>query len=188
MSTTLRSFAALGATLTATGLLYAQLTVKSASCQFQPSPTLAPYKAAHVDVLTATMDAPVDLAKFASCFFRSPVFQAERVLLRLLGYGATTDAAIARLDFEPNDAVVVFRVVERTPDEVVLAWALSDDTRGHSWLHVADDGRSIEYATMFEPTRAVHWALVPFHLVYARVVLAAARYQYNKETVPTYEP
>ncbi|OQR82540.1 hypothetical protein ACHHYP_15881 [Achlya hypogyna] len=187
--TLLRTLVPALATASAVGVYYGIRSIKAAPLSVVKSTLFAPFESnAHMDVYQATMDAPVDLPKFASCFFRSPVFQAERLVLRLCGYGAMSDADIDALAFTPNDDVVVFHVVESTPDEIVMAWKLSPETHGNSWLHLGDDGRTVYFGSTFNPTRATHKAILPFHLLYAQIVLAAARYQYNKETLALHEP
>ncbi|KAF0700319.1 Aste57867_9132 [Aphanomyces stellatus] len=157
----------------------------------------------HVDVYETTIPsssnlAPTDdIAAVARAFFRSPIFQAERMALGAAGFGRISDAAIGALDFDVGDRVVVFKVVARTPSQILFCWNDFLPVNGHTWLSLSDvsghdtnDGhdhvpalptRTIQFGSTFEIPTAASRLAVPPHLLYAQVVLASTRYALTQE-------
>ncbi|ETW00920.1 hypothetical protein H310_06577 [Aphanomyces invadans] len=138
----------------------------------------------HVDVFETTLDDGHAIENVAQAFFQSPVFQAERAFLSLAGFGSVEDDTIDRTTFDVGDKVVVFRVVERTPGQILFCWNDFMDVNGHTWLSVADDGRTVQFGSTFDLVQALHpmalpfvkFIVVPMHLWYAQVVLASAKF------------
>ncbi|OQS03328.1 hypothetical protein THRCLA_04376 [Thraustotheca clavata] len=170
------------ATVSAAGIYFGIRSIQAAQLTVVNSTLFENYRGNHLDVYQTTFDTPIDIRKFASCFFRSPVFQAERIVLKLFGYGDIVDDSIDALKFEPQDEVVVFQVVERKSDEMVFAWKLSSTTFGNSWFHVDENGHTLHYGTTMSTSKPIPFLILNCHLLYAQIVLASARYQYNKES------
>ncbi|ETW00708.1 hypothetical protein H310_07265 [Aphanomyces invadans] len=137
----------------------------------------------HVDVYQTTLSKPVSVELAAKAFFQSPVFQAERVILRLAGAGSTTDAEIDAMAFKEGEHVATFRVLETKENEVLFCWDESDAVNGHSWLAVTDSGHTLLFGSTIRNRSAfIRW-VTPLHLVYAQIVLASARYQLERSAV-----
>jgi len=133
----------------------------------------------HWDVYEAKVSDPVDVNKFASCFFRSPVFQAERIVLQILQFGKNTDDEIKQMKFVPGESMSLFQVMENAPNQILFRWGKS--VNGHTWLSVSDDGHTLHFGSTFQcKNKIIEW-IIPPHLIYGRVVLASARYQLEKE-------
>ncbi|CAK4111475.1 unnamed protein product [Aphanomyces euteiches] len=113
----------------------------------------------------------------AKAFFQSPIFQLERGILGVAGFGQIADRAIDEMAFDRDDRVVVFRVVERTSDQMLFSWSnFMHDVNGHTWLALADDGRTLRFGSTMQPQSCAHNLVIPVHLLYAQVVLASAKY------------
>ncbi|KAG9413847.1 hypothetical protein AC1031_013056 [Aphanomyces cochlioides] len=128
----------------------------------------------HVDVYETQLVHPVkDITDVAKAFFQSPIFQLERGILGVAGFGQIADRAIDELAFDRDDRVVVFRVVERTSD---LSWSdFMHDVNGHTWLALAEDGRTLHFGSIMQPQSRAQDLVIPVHLLYAQVVLASAK-------------
>ncbi|KAF0682555.1 Aste57867_25353 [Aphanomyces stellatus] len=133
----------------------------------------------HVDVFEVSLDQPTSVTDVARAFFQSPVFQVERMVLNLAGAYVTTDAAIDSLPFAVGDSVVMFKVVDTTPNELLFKY--SDKVNGHSWLAVSDDGRRLRFGSTIQNASLAVRLFTPIHLIYAQVVLASAKYELEKQ-------
>ncbi|CAK4626565.1 hypothetical protein LEN26_007172 [Aphanomyces euteiches] len=141
----------------------------------------------HVDVYETQLVHPVkDITDVAKAFFQSPIFQLERGILGVAGFGQIADRAIDELAFDRDDRVVVFRVVERTSDQVLFSWSdFMHDVNGHTWLALADDGRTLRFGSTMQPQSRAQNLVIPVHLLYAQVVLASAKYALAQRCFPT---
>ena len=81
----------------------------------------------------------VTLSQYIERFYSSMAFGPERVILSLIGRGATAEniRALARGD---SDRIAVWEVIERTPDQILL---LSKDTNTASWLSVSSSDAAV---------------------------------------------
>lgn len=125
---------------------------------------------AYRDCFTCDMPGSVSLEQFVERFYCSAAFRPERVVLGLIGRGASNgDArAVAQGDVE---SFAAWNVVSRRDDEVLL-----QDFRGAtaSWFSVRSIGTSTQLlfgSWVGEPDRGVVRALMPFHRWYSRVLL-----------------
>ncbi|RHZ04147.1 hypothetical protein DYB31_003143 [Aphanomyces astaci] len=138
----------------------------------------------HVDVFETTLDAPsIAVKTVARAFFTSPVFQAERAFLHLVGFGCVSDASIDHTDFDVGDKLVVFRVVECAPGQLLFCWNDFMDVNGYTWLAVADeDGRiTVQFGSTFDVSQTswlarpvLRHVVLPLHLWYAQVIQEAS--------------
>ncbi len=112
----------------------------------------------------------IALEQFVERFYCSPAFRPERLLLGLIGKGASNvDAQL--LAKGATQRFAAWSVVERTGTEILL-----QDFRGTtaSWLCVRPLEGSTELlfgSWVGEPDRGVVKALMPFHRWYSRVLL-----------------
>lgn len=112
----------------------------------------------------------MSLEQFIERFYSSTAFRPERVLLGLLGKGASSAdvRALARGDI---DRFAAWNVVARRTNEILL-----QDFRGTtaSWLCVSATESSTELlfgSWVGQPDRGLVRALMPFHRWYSRVLL-----------------
>ncbi|KAG9413773.1 hypothetical protein AC1031_012994 [Aphanomyces cochlioides] len=134
----------------------------------------------YVDVYETTLSRPTTVQELARAFFESPVFQVERRVLKLAGAGEVTDEAIQALNFEPGDAVATFQVVENAPGEILLCWSDKETVNGHSWLALTENGTTVLFGSTIRNDSLFVRLITPLHCMYAKIVLASARYELEK--------
>lgn len=143
---------------------------------------------AYADCYVAEIAKPVSHAEFVEAFYTSAVFKLERLILRLLVSRPSTDAQARQLAHGELSSFAAWFVEGRAPNQLLLC-DLAGRTR--SWLMVAAPGSgSSEHTQLFfgsavVPVRNsttgqasmgfVFRALLGFHKLYSRVLLAAAR-------------
>ncbi len=151
---------------------------------------LARYRAPgnYVDCLCADVDGSVDIASFAVAFLTSRAFRLERWLLGALLGKRSSDGQAAELATGAASQFAAWTVEARSSDQLLLR-----DFLGHtrSWLMTepimregAGAATRLHFGTAvvhiglsgFARTRAVtlFWLLLPFHKIYARVLLGSA--------------
>ena len=85
------------------------------------------------DCYTTTLPRPVTQAQFVEAFYTTPLFKAERWVLRCLAGRRSSDAQARELARGRRDAFAVWKVAQRAPDQILL----TDETgRTSSWLMV----------------------------------------------------
>ncbi|MEZ5564595.1 MAG: hypothetical protein R3F24_03365 [Gammaproteobacteria bacterium] len=143
---------------------------------------------AHTDCYVTSHAGDVSLARYVAAFYTTPVFKAERLILRLLLSRPSTDAEAAQLGAGTRDTFAAWRVEARDDTQLLLA-----DLRGRtrSWLMVVpvDTGSGTNTRLYFgsavipqmksphsRPSLGpVFSALMGFHKLYSQVLLSAAR-------------
>ncbi len=115
-----------------------------------------------------------DLAACISAFYTTPLFRAERLILGFAGH-ASTDADVAALATGQADTYAAWRVEDRTADQILLCDVAG---RTRSWLHHTPGkfyfGSAVTPPTPGAPLGGLFTALLPFHKVYSRGLLASA--------------
>ncbi|MBN8481564.1 MAG: hypothetical protein J0L88_08250 [Xanthomonadales bacterium] len=137
----------------------------------------------YTDCFATTIARAVDLEAFVSAFYTTHVFKLERAILRATIGRRSTDAEAAAFARGERDAFAAWTVVARGPDQL-----LTRDVSGHtgSWFQVESTGAAstrLRFGSTIiarrrdgEPPRigTGFRALLGFHVVYSRVLLAAA--------------
>ncbi len=133
-----------------------------------------PFSAADVCEIQVGLQAKVTPADLSRAFWTSSVLATERKILAAARAGVSrTDDEICKMEFDIGDQVGPFVVVGKTESEVLYCW--DKNIGGHSWLAISDDGKVQFGSTLDE--NAVVQAVMPLHLLYARICLASARRQ-----------
>jgi hypothetical protein len=157
-------------------------------CALPPEALLASYaqRGAYTDCYCTDTAQPCSHAAYVEAFYTTWVFRTERVLLRWFAARPSTDAQARQLAVGASQAFAAWRVEARGPDQLLMC----DMTgRTRSWLMVAagpaPEGMRLYFGSAVVPViRArtgrpgMGWlfrALLGFHTVYSRVLLAAAR-------------
>jgi len=136
------------------------------------------------DCFGITVDRPVSLPMFVHAFYTSPVFRAERLILRLFGW-PSTDGELQDLLDGRRQTFAAWRLAGRTPNQLLMADALG---RTRSWFCVTphpDGARTLlqfgsGVAAGVDPRtgqrrRSLGFRLLGgFHVLYSRALLAAA--------------
>ncbi|KNG92861.1 hypothetical protein [Pseudaestuariivita atlantica] len=133
----------------------------------------------YTDCFTVTVDGPVDLPAYVEAFYTAWLFRIERQILGLAGY-RSTDVEARALARSGTDRFAAWTVEDRS-DSQLLMCDPSSATR--SWLAVAPDeaGTRLYFGSAIvppEPGRdlgTVYRALLGFHKLYSRALLATAR-------------
>lgn len=156
------------------------------ACPLPQASLLARYAAAgaYTDCYATDLPAPVTQAEFVQAFYSGAVFKLERLLIRLFLARPSTDAQVRQLAAGELHEFAAWRVEDRTPTELLLC-DLAGRTR--SWLMVSahGPGTRLHFGSAVVPVRdrasgearmgIVFKALLGFHKLYSRVLLAAAR-------------
>lgn len=131
------------------------------------------------DCFAATVAGRVDQAAYVEAFYTTPLFRMERLVLAALLARPSTDAEALALAKGQSERFAAWTVEGREADQILLC-----DFQGatRSWLMSAPagDGTTLYFGTAIVPRRggrrpsAGFRALVPFHRLYARALLAAA--------------
>jgi hypothetical protein len=144
---------------------------------------------AYTDCFVTEIAGEVGLAGFVEAFYASPAFKLELFTVGLLFGKAWSDAMARQVALGEGEDFSAWRVEARTADELLMREIISDRTK--SWLRVepAADGPEPRTRLYFgtailpvgvkangEPRMSVLFALVPFHRLYARVLLGGARW------------
>ena len=125
----------------------------------------------YTDCYVAPAEAP--LPAFISAFYTTPLFRAERLILRLAGH-PSTDADVAALAAGAA-RFAAWTVEDRVTDQILLCDASG---RTRSWL-MARQGQ-VHFGSAVTPGQSgdglgvLFRLLLPFHKLYARALLRAA--------------
>lgn len=135
----------------------------------------------YVDAFYSDVSDAVDLPAFVGAFYTTPLFRAERLVLRLTAKAPSSDADVAALAEGTADRFAVWTVEGRREDELLLGDASG---RTKSWLHVTPEGAGtrIWFGSVVVPVKVrgkltlgpVFQALVGAHKVYSRLLLGSA--------------
>ncbi|WP_147106242.1 hypothetical protein [Tateyamaria sp. syn59] len=146
-----------------------------------PGTLIAPFaaKEAHyTDCFETPVSAPVSLCAYIHAFYTQPLFQAERVVLRLAARQPSTDAEAQALADGQTDGFAVWSVSGRTDHELLMA---DRSGRTMSWLMV--DAQHLRFGSVVVPQRTksgkltlgpVFHSLLSAHKVYSRALLSGA--------------
>jgi hypothetical protein len=156
---------------------------------------LQPYaqQRAYTDCYGVPAPGAVTLPQFLEVFYTGGVFKLERALIGLILRRPATDADAQRLARDEAQRFSAWHVEGRSADQILLC-DLSGATR--SWLHVGPapagygavgtdaTGAWLYFGSAVVPARRadgavrfglLFWALLGFHRLYSRVLLAQAR-------------
>jgi len=149
---------------------------------------------AYADCYVTEIASTVTHAEFVEAFYTTSVFKLERLILRLLASRPSTDSQANQLALGMLGSFAAWLVEDRTPNQLLLA----DITgRTRSWLMVAAHGNAgpgmtrLFFGSAVVPVRDkttgrrsfgfMFRALLGFHKLYSRVLLAAARSRLNRK-------
>jgi len=123
----------------------------------------------------------VTIGEFVFAFYTTPLFKVERWLLAAVLRRPSSDEQASRLAAATSDRFSAWKVERRSGDEILL-----DAGRTRSWLSVvpqpgAQPSTRLLFGSAVVPLRSggglgfVFHALLGFHRLYSRLLLAAAR-------------
>ncbi|MGB7318502.1 MAG: hypothetical protein WBC85_11110 [Planktotalea sp.] len=139
---------------------------------------------AYTDCFTTDIEEPVDLENFAIAFFDTWVFRLERKILAVTLRKPSSIAQVRALAAGASDRLAAWHVVERSADQLLLAVG---DGPIRTWLMRANTatGTKLYFGSAILPSAKDRdgtpkmslgfRALLGFHKLYARILLAAAR-------------
>lgn len=134
---------------------------------------------AYTDCFTAYLPGPVALAAFATAFYTTRLFKAERLILSAAGH-RSTDTQAATVARGEGQRFAAWTVEARTDDQLLMA-DVSGRTR--SWFCVrpqADGGTALHFGSAVLPRPgtadmgSLYRLLLGPHKVYSRALLRAA--------------
>lgn len=143
----------------------------------------------HTDCFETNVNTPVSIGHFVEAFFNSPILRLERKLLSLF-LPSSNDAQVHALAYGGGDTLSGWEVEDRNDQQLLLTvmgggirtWLMVEDANGTTRLLFGSAviPRNAESA---EPK--IGWpitALMGFHKLYSRIVLAAAKWQLKRGT------
>lgn len=128
------------------------------------------------------VEGEVDLARFVTAFYTTPLFRLERFVLTLIGK-PSTDARVFALARGETDAFAAWTVEGRRADELLMC---DFQSRTRSWFQVQPapgGGTRLRFGSTIVPIRdadgrnrmgALFRALLGFHRLYSIALLDAA--------------
>ena len=128
----------------------------------------------YTDCFARDVAGRVDLARFVRAFYTTPLFKAERLVLRLAGY-PSSDGAAADLAQGHTGRFAAWTVEAREAQQVLMCDAQG---RTRSWFMVAPAGSGTRLYFGSAVTQRDHWAvrlLLPLHQIYARALLRSVK-------------
>lgn len=141
----------------------------------------------YTDCFDATVDGPVSITDFIEAFFNSPVLRLER---KLIGLAVQKSSPADVTDFASGktNSLAVWTTETRGDDQITM---LVKGGRIRSWLMVepAGDQTRLLFGSSVTPVTGKDGsptlgfgvrAFMGFHILYAKICLASARYQVNK--------
>jgi len=131
----------------------------------------------YTDCFVKDVQGTVSLADFMTAFYTTPLFKAERVVLKLALRKPSPDANARAVATGETDTFAAWTVEDRTDNEALMR-DLSGGTR--SWFKVAPiaDGTRLYFGSAVTPgTGVLIRALIPLHRVYARSLLGLTKPQ-----------
>lgn len=141
-------------------------------------------KGAYTDCFAVDVAASVSFAAFVEAFYTSAAFKCERFVLTWVVAKPSSDDDARRLARGESEKFAAWTVEARAADQVLVCDFLS---RTRSWLMIepiAGGGTRLYFGTAVVPVGFGSGggrlgfpfnALLPFHTLYARVLLGAAR-------------
>jgi hypothetical protein len=138
---------------------------------------------AYADAYTTTIERRIAHAAYVEAFYTTWLFKLERRLLALLVARPSTDAQARELARGERTSFAAWEVEATAPDQLLLS-----DFRGRtrSWLMTEPDGAgtrlyfgsavvaAVDHRTGARRLAFAYRALLGFHRVYSRALLAAA--------------
>lgn len=162
-------------------------TVAVAACGLPSAALLQRYRTApgFADCYAVEINRAVTLPQFIAAFYTTPLFKVERAILRWFARRPSSDAEARALAAGERETFAAWRVEARANDQILLADFLG---RTRSWLMVEslDAGRTrlyfgsgivpkVDKQTGQAAMGIAFTALLGFHRLYSRALLAAAR-------------
>ncbi len=134
------------------------------------------------------MPAAVTQAQFVEAFYTTPLFKAERFIIKILASRPSTDQEAKDLAAGTTDTFAAWQVTHRSPEQLLLKAQIG---RSSSWLMAAPEPASKgQKTTLFfgsaiaggrtnqetgrQPFRIAFSAVLGLHDVYSRLLLQAA--------------
>ena len=142
------------------------------------------------DAFSTTVPRAVALADLMGAFYTTPLFRAERAILRLAGHSSSR-AQLDALLAGSGTRFAVWDVVLRRPDEILLRDASGATA---SWFEVVPvmQGTALRFGSIVypvagrygpKPSRVMALLLGP-HRLYSRALLAAAARRIKRQNRP----
>jgi hypothetical protein len=149
------------------------------------------------DCFTTAIPLTVTQAQFIEAFYTTPLFKAERLVLRVLAGRKSSDQQARELAHGNREAFAVWRVTQRNAEQILL----TDETgRTSSWLMVLpsqaphEPGTRLYFGSAIRPKSidergrpqlgGVFHALLGMHTVYSRRLLQAAAARLQSGVIP----
>lgn len=157
------------------------------TCELPANALLQRYRTAQgfADCYAVEVDRNVSLEQFITAFYTTPLFKVERAILKWAASRPSTDADVQALATGERETFAAWRVEARESTQILLADFMG---RTRSWLMVEPletGGTRLNFGSGIVPKvdaktgqasmGIAFTALLGFHKLYSRALLAAAR-------------
>lgn len=158
------------------------------ACGLPPSALLRKYvdEGAYTDCYVTQIEISTPLAGYVEAFYTTAAFKLERLILKWAVAKPSSDSDVTRLAHAQADSFAAWSVEDRRADQLLLC---DFRHRTRSWLMVAPvdsggAGTRLYFGSAVVPLRTksgaatlgfTFRALLGFHKLYSRTLLAAAR-------------
>ena len=134
----------------------------------------------YTDCYRTTYPQTVAIEEFIGAFYRTPLFKSERLVLQVAFRSPSTDADLDAMASGKTDQFAAWTVEDRLPTQILLC---DRSGRTRSWLMTRGHGGTSElfFGSAVVPKEpggslgTLFTVLLPFHKLYARALLRAAR-------------
>ncbi|MFK7876851.1 MAG: hypothetical protein AB8B71_13895 [Paracoccaceae bacterium] len=138
-------------------------------------------EAHYTDAFYVDVSAEVDLAHYVYGFYSTPLFRAERFILKLAARAPSSDADLAALAQGAGNRFAVWTVEARRADEILLGDA-SGRTKSWLWAEARDGATRLWFGSVVVPVMQrgrlvqgpVFDTLLGVHKLYSRLLLGSA--------------
>jgi hypothetical protein len=156
-------------------------------CELPPTALLRKYLdgGAYADCFATEIVTPVSHPEYVEAFYTTAPFRLERLILKFLVNKPSTDTDVRRLARGETESFAAWSVEARAPNQLLLC---DYQRRTRSWLMIASieggsTGTRLYFGSAVVPVQSssgqrvsfAFRALLGFHKLYSRVLLAAAR-------------
>lgn len=135
------------------------------------------------DCYAVELPEKIDLARFVTAFYCTPLFRLERVILRFTVRRPSTDEQAATVAHGQRDKFAAWDVEDRRSDQLLMC-DLAARTRSWFMVEATDQGTRLYFGSAVTPPSdanpgqglgTIFTALLGFHKLYSRALLASAR-------------
>ena len=135
----------------------------------------------YTDCFVKEVPGNISLTDFITAFYTTPLFRAERFVLKLAVRRPSTDAQAQAIAAGQAEEFAVWSVEDRSEDQALFC-DMASSTRSWFMVEPIDGGTRLYFGSAVTPgTSLFVRALAPLHKIYSRGLLGAAKPQISAQ-------